>query len=91
MSRPVAKFPHFGGLKMPLHDFYGDFARATQSCKKCGWTGLGSAMSSGESFGDGVDKHCPQCEERWGFVQWSVAVGEDAPADWRSKIEPVAD
>jgi hypothetical protein len=79
------------GLKMPLLDFYGDFARATHSCRKCGWTGLGSAMSSGESFGEGVDKHCPQCGERWGFVQYPVFVVEDPPADWKSKTGRVAD
>jgi hypothetical protein len=48
-------------------------------------------MSSGESFGEGVDKHCPQCGERWGFVQYSVSVMDDPPADWRSKIGRVAD
>lgn len=72
-------------------DLYGDFARTEHKCGKCGWSGLGSAMTSGESFGDGVDKHCPQCDERWGYVQWSVAVADDPPADWKSKIGRVAD
>ncbi|MGO9930440.1 MAG: hypothetical protein ACLPV8_01285 [Steroidobacteraceae bacterium] len=46
-------------------------------------------MTSGETFGDGIDKHCPACGERWGFVQWSVVVADDPPDDWRSKIERV--
>ena len=56
-----------------LLDFYGEFARASQTCRGCGWRGLGSTMESGETFGDGVDKHCPSCGQRWGFVQFSVA------------------
>ena len=72
-------------------DFYGDFARATHSCSKCGWSGLGSEMNSGESFGDGVDKECPACAQRWGFVQYSVTVADDAPADWKSKVGRAAD
>jgi hypothetical protein len=76
---------------MPLIDFYGEFSAATQICNKCGWTGLGSAMGSGKSFGEGVDKHCPHCDERWGFVQYSVSVVDDPPADWKSKIGRIAD
>jgi len=76
---------------MPQLDFYGAFTQAAQRCEKCGWTGPGSAMVSGERFGEGVDKHCPACGERWGFVQYSVTVTDDPPADWRSKIGRVAD
>jgi hypothetical protein len=71
---------------MPLMDFYGDFAAGAVACDKCRWTGIGAEMTSGEVFGDGVDKHCPACNERWGFVQWSVAVVDDPPLDWRSNI-----
>ena len=76
---------------MPLLDFYGDFCQATQTCRYCGWTGLGEEMESGEWFGDGVEKHCPACGEKHRYVQWSVAVADDAPADWRARIGRVAD
>ena len=76
---------------MPLIDFYGDFCRTTKTCRHCGWTGLGQEMTSGEWFGDGIEKHCPACAEKYGFVQWSVSVADDAPADWRAKIARIAD
>lgn len=76
---------------MPLLDFYGDFERANQSCVKCGWLGRGSTMANGESFGDGIDMHCPKCSERWGFVQWSVSVTDDPPIDWKANVGRVAD
>jgi hypothetical protein len=41
---------------------------------------------SEEVFGEGVDKHCPACNDRWGFVQWSVAVADNPPDDWRANI-----
>lgn len=72
-------------------DFYGEFARAQQTCSKCGWSGLGSEMASGESFGDGVEKECPGCGAAWGFVQFSVTVEDDAPADWKAQIGRAAD
>lgn len=74
---------------MDDYDFYGAFAKSRVTCAACKWTGLGAEMTSGEAFGDGIDKHCPACGERWGFVQWSVVVGDDAPDDWRSKIPRV--
>jgi hypothetical protein len=54
---------------MAFIDFYGDFLRGKQTCSKCGWVDLGSAMDSGNRFGDGVEKDCPHCGRRWGFVQ----------------------
>ena len=84
-------FARVGGRQMPLLDFYGDFRRANQSCGKCGWSGPGSAMASGDSFGDGIDMHCPKCSECWGFVQWSVAVADDPPIDWKANVGRVAD
>ena len=74
-----------------LLDFYGDFERRKVTCKHCGWTGLGSDMTSGESFGDGVDMDCPKCKERYGFVQWSVAVAANAPPGWEARIGRIAD
>jgi len=74
-----------------LIDYFGEFERGTHTCKACGWSGLGAAMDSGEAFGDGVDKHCPRCGERWGYAQYSVVVADDAPEDWPAKIERVPD
>lgn len=74
-----------------LLDYYGEFARSTTTCKHCGWSGKGADMTTDETFGHGADKLCPACGERWGFVQYTVAVADDAPDDWPSKIEPVAD
>ena len=71
---------------MPLIDFYGEFAASGVTCDACGFTGIGAELTSGETFGDGIDKHCPACGERWGFVQWSVIVVDEPPDDWRSKI-----
>jgi hypothetical protein len=71
---------------MPLLDYYGEFAASKVTCNACAWTGIGAELISGESFGDGVDKDCPACGERWGFVQWSVFVSDNPPKDWRSKI-----
>jgi hypothetical protein len=48
-------------------------------------------MPTRESFGDGCEKDCPACRERWGFVQWSVAVTDDARANWRAYVGRVAD
>ena len=76
---------------MPMLDFYGDFCRATHTCRRCRWTGLGEAMKSGEGFGDGIEKHCPICGEYSSFVQWSVLVADDAPPNWRSMIARVPD
>jgi predicted RNA-binding Zn-ribbon protein involved in translation (DUF1610 family) len=52
---------------MPLLDFYGEFAASNVSCDQCGWIGQGQQMTSGEAFGDGIDKHCPACGERVEF------------------------
>jgi hypothetical protein len=71
---------------MRLLDFYGKFARSSVTCGHCGWTGKGAEMTNGEGLGDGIDKHCPACSERYGFVQWSVAVAENPPKGWKSKI-----
>jgi hypothetical protein len=71
---------------MPLLDFYGKFAAGAVACEKCGWTGIGSEMISGEACGDGVEKHCPACKEKWGFVQWSVLLADSPLEDCRSKI-----
>ena len=71
---------------MSLIDFYGRFAAGTVTCEKCGWSGTGAEMKSGEVFGDGIEKDCPACGEKWGFVQWSVFVTDNPPKDWKSKI-----
>jgi hypothetical protein len=33
-----------------------------------------------------VEKDCPACGEKWGFVQWSVFVTDSPPKDWKAKI-----
>ena len=71
---------------MSLLDFYGEFAVTGVTCDACKWTGIGAELTSGEVFGDGIDKHCPACGERWGFVQWSVAVADETPEGWQSRI-----
>jgi hypothetical protein len=71
---------------MPLLDYYGEFAASNVSCNQCGWTGQGREMTSGETFGDGIDKDCPACGERWGFVQWSVIAPDEPTEDWQSRI-----
>lgn len=63
-----------------LRDDYSPFMAAEHRCRACGWTGLGSAMTSGESFGDGIDKHCPRCGERWGFVQYPLIIHAEDPS-----------
>lgn len=71
---------------MGLLDFYGKFAAGAAECNACGWTGIGAELNSGETFGDGVDKHCPRCDKKRGFVQWSVTVSKKPPKGWRSTI-----
>jgi hypothetical protein len=71
---------------MPLIDFYGKLAKSTVTCRHCGWTGKGADMTNGEGFGDGVEKDCPACGERYGFVQWSIAVADNPSKGWKSKI-----
>jgi hypothetical protein len=70
---------------MPLLDFYGEFATGGVTCDACKWTGIGAELSSGAIFGDGVDKHCPRCDERWGFVQCVAAV-DNLPVGWKANI-----
>jgi hypothetical protein len=74
---------------MPLLDFYGQFATTGVTCGTCKWTGLGSELTSGETFGDGVEKHCPRCGSYHGFVQWSVVVSDNPPPAWKAKIPRV--
>jgi hypothetical protein len=73
-------------VRMPLLDFYGEFAVSGVTCDACAWTGIGAELISGEAFGDGVEKHCPACDKKWGFVQWAVALSDDPPDDWRANI-----
>lgn len=74
---------------MKLIDDYGEFDRRTLTCKHCGWSGEGAQMTLGDTFGTGADRNCPKCGERYGFVQWSIVVADDAPDDWPSKVPPV--
>ncbi len=49
-----------------------DWMHAVKICPKCGWSGLGSEAKSGESFDSGVDKHCPACDHRFGYVSYPL-------------------
>lgn len=71
---------------MSLIDFYGQFMQSAVACEKCKWEGRGREMNGGEVFGEGVEKHCPACDTKWGFVQFSVAVSSEAPGDWRENV-----
>jgi hypothetical protein len=71
-------------------DHYGDFASGEKSCKHCPWKGKAADMTSGDSFGDGVEKHCPDCGTYYGFVQWSVIVSNNPPSGWEANIGRVA-
>lgn len=69
----------------------GEFYETAATCRHCGWQGKGRAMTSGDWFGDGVEKHCPACDERWGFVQWGVSTTDNPPEGWEANIGRVAD
>lgn len=75
---------------MPLIDFYGQFAAGNVECSRCGWTGLGSELVTGDTRGDGCENDCPACGETWGFVRWSVFVADDVPG-WEANTGRVAD
>jgi len=71
---------------MPLIDYYGKFAVCSIACSICGWTGIGEEAKTGDSFGDGVEKHCPMCWNYFGFVQFSVFVVDDSPQGREANI-----
>lgn len=64
-----------------LWDFYGQFLRALHRCSKCGWTGRGDYLESGNTYGDGIDKHCPKCRALYRFIQWSLIAPDEAPKE----------
>jgi hypothetical protein len=43
-------------------------------------------MTSGDSFGDGIEKDCPRCDNYHGFVQFSIVVPDNPPAGWKATI-----
>jgi hypothetical protein len=49
---------------------YYDWIHGSLSCVSCDWNGLGEDAVNGESFDDGVEKHCPRCGHRFGFVAY---------------------
>lgn len=69
-------------------DYMGDFRRSSVECRGCGWSGLGSEMKLGDTFGDGAEFDCPKCGKSR-FVQWSIVVGDEAPDDWPAKVPRV--
>ncbi len=60
---------------------YSEFMQSTIECERCKWIGRGATMVSGESFGDGVDKECPVCGERWGYVGYHMSHEFEGDAD----------
>ena len=56
---------------MTVH--YYDWIKSTVECDNCKWVGLGAEMVSGESFGDGVDKHCKICDWRYGCIRYPMS------------------
>lgn len=49
--------------------FY-DFHNGTQTCKQCGWSGLGKEATMGDSFAEGAEYHCPKCYHYFGFQSY---------------------
>jgi hypothetical protein len=41
-----------------------------------------AGMNNGSYNSLGIDKHCPECGERYGFAKFSVLGGNDTPGDW---------
>ena len=67
-----------------------EFQTARLECE-CGWCGLGRDAMSGESFADGMDKHCPSCGERFGYVAFPLVIESisDPPAGPGPAASPV--
>lgn len=57
---------------------YYEWLNSRVQCPHCGWCGLGQETTTGEIFDDGVDKHCPTCEHRFGYL------GHPTPGEMRS-------
>jgi len=51
---------------------YHNFVNGTQTGPKCAWTGLGGDTTLGESFADGSERHCPQCDRYFGYVAFPL-------------------
>lgn len=47
---------------------YYEWLNSGVQCPECGWCGLGSEAATGEIFDDGVDRHCPSCSHRFGYL-----------------------
>ena len=69
--RPVGARSNHEAAGVLMH--YYAWKASTVECNNCKWVGLGAAMTSGESFGDGVDKHCPRCDWRYGFIAYPMS------------------
>lgn len=51
---------------------YYDWHHGTQTCRKCGWSGLGSETKLGEVFDQGSEYDCPACGEKMSYVMWPL-------------------
>jgi len=49
-----------------------DWKNAVHHCAHCGWTGQGREAKVGETFNDGAEYHCPQCDANFGYVEFPL-------------------
>lgn len=52
--------------------YYYDFKNNPQTCPKCGWVGLGTEATMGDSFAEGAEYHCPKCFEYFGYISYPL-------------------
>jgi hypothetical protein len=49
-----------------------DYMEAPRTCPKCAWAGFGRDTKMGETFNDGSERHCPQCDHYFGYVAYPL-------------------
>jgi hypothetical protein len=49
-----------------------DWMEARHTCPKCAWAGLGRVTKIGDTFNDGSERHCPECDHYFGFVAYPL-------------------
>ena len=52
---------------------WNQFQAARLVCE-CGWNGCGRDSVTGETTDQGVNRHCPECGEHFGYVAFPVAL-----------------
>lgn len=61
---------------------YYTWQEAEIACSQCDWSGRGDDAKTGEDYRDGIEKHCPACGYRFGFVLYPLT--EEAATDPRA-------